>query len=209
MSAPNRTRELRRRNLAIRWVAGTTAVAAFAMTASLLLAQPQPAGEGKAKIVQRRGPEIDVRASAGGQVVVLFPNSNGQNGGKGQVEVTLVESTLPTPPAPGQAPTGPQGPTPTGREFVFNSADARDQTVSYKLDVNGQPRKLMLLAKVDGQLVEARPGGGSEGVQVFTVPMPETPKPPEQPPAEGQPPAAPPVPSQAAVVVVYTGGMQP
>lgn len=188
-------------------------VAALAVsTASISLAQQPPADDkGKARVVQRRGPEVDVRAAGGGHIVVLFPHAaaQGQPNGKG-VEIVLVESQLPPAPAPGQ-PAAPGGPMPTGREFVFNSADARDQTVSFKLDTNGNARKLMMLAKVDGKEAEVRAAGGPEGVQIFTVAMPEAPKPPTpegQPaPAEGQPPAAPPAPpAQAAVLVLYTGG---
>ena len=198
----------RRRRDAIRLSAG--AIAIVAMTGTILLAQPQPTPDdkGKARVVERRGPEVDVRANAAGQVVVLFP----QNGDRTAVEVTIVESQLPAPAAAGQ-PAPPQTATPTGKEFVFSSKDARDQTVAFKLDANGNPRKLMLLAKIDGKMAEVRPAGGPEGVGVFTIAMPEVPKPPEAPKSEGDPaaaPAPPPAPpAQAAVIVFYSGAIAP
>lgn len=210
-------RPYRRRNL-IRFSAATVAI--LATTGTILLAQPQPTPDdkGKARVVERKGPEVDVRANGAGQIVVLFPHSANPQGGGGNgtsngVEVTLVESQLPPAAAPGQ-PAGPQTATPTGKEYVFNSSDARDQTVSLRVDPNGNARKLMVLAKVGGKTVEVRPAGGPEGVAVYTVAMPEAPKPAaEQPKPEGgdqaapaAPAAAPAPPAQAAVIIFYSGG---
>ena len=197
----------RRRNLT-RALAGAVAIAAASGT--VLLAQQQQPGaddKGKARVVERRGPEVEVRSSGVGQVVVLFPQT--VSGERNVVELTMVESQLPAPAQPGQPAQG--SAMPTGREFVFSSKDARDQTVSYKLDASGNGRKLMLLAKIDGKMAEVRQAGGSEGVQMYTVAMPEVPKPAAEaaaPAADGQPaaPAAPPAPpAQAAVIVFYTG----
>ena len=214
---------------------GAAAVAIVATTGTILLAQPQPTPDdkGKARVVERRGPEVDVRANGGGQIVVLFPHAaQGAGGGGKVVELTMVESQLPPAAAPGQQ-AAPQTATPTGKEYVFNSRDARDQTVSYKLDANGNARKLMLLAKIDGKVVEVRAAGGPEGVQVYTIPMPEVPKPQQQQQPQQQPqqtggteggdaaaqaaaaaaaapaaPAAPPAPpAQAAVIILYSGAI--
>lgn len=198
----------RKRRDVIRFGAATVAI--LATTGTILLAQPQPSPEGKARVVERKGPEVDVRANAAGQVVVLFPQT--AQADRNVVEVTMVESQLPAPAAAGQpAPT--QTATPTGKEFVFSSKDARDQTVSFKVDANGNPRKLMLLATIDGKSAEVRAAGGPEGVTLYTVTMPEAPKPADAPKPEGEQanaPAAPPAPpAQAAVIVFYSGAIAP
>ena len=171
---------------------------------------------GKARVVERHGPELPIAANTGGQIVVLFPQASANGEAQGDdVEVVFVESNVPAAPAQGQ-PAPP--PTATGREIVFSSRDANEGVVRYAMDAAGGERKVMILARVAGKYVEARQTGGGEGVNVYTVAKPEAPKPeaakPDAPaadqpaPAEGQQPAAPEAPkppAQSAVIVVYTG----
>ena len=195
-----------------RTLALAAGLAILASSAGVVHAQQSDDDKGKARVVERKGPEVEVKANTPGHVLVLFPVM--QSGEKNAVEITMVESQMPAAPAPGEQPQGSQQPMPTGKEYVFNSKDARDQTVSYKLDANGMGRKLMLLGKIDGQTVDVRPAGGPEGVQMYLVTMPEKPKPQQEQaqPKEGeqaapQQPAQPPAPpTQAAIIVVYTGG---
>lgn len=134
-------------------------------------------GKGQARLVERRGPEVEVRQNAPGHIVVLFPGASHSDNPANDVEIVLVESQLPQQASEGQ----PQGqPQSTGREIVFCSRDADRGLVSYSLDANGNGRKLMVLARVGGQAAEVRQIGGGDGVLLFAVQTPQKPEQPEQ-----------------------------
>ncbi len=151
-------------------VASLAGVAILAGTTSMLCAQDAQ-HKGQARLVERRGPEMELQQNARAQVVVLFPRAGDQNGGSiGDVEVTFVESQYATqsadPAAPGQVV------QPTGREIVFCAKDAENGVVSYSLDPSGNGRKMMLLARVDGETAEIRQSGGGDGVTFYLVQRP-------------------------------------
>jgi hypothetical protein len=147
-------------------------VAALVGTSTTVCAQ-DPQQKGQARVVERRGPEVDLHQNARGQVVVLFPQSAGQQQqtpGAGDVEICFVESQYSqSSDAAGQQ-TQAQA---TGREILFSSRDAQNGVVSYNVDPAGNGRKLMLVARVGGESVEVRHSGGSEGVMFFTVQRPQ------------------------------------
>jgi hypothetical protein len=182
--------------------------AALLVTSAAAPAQNQPNAQdqqvGRAQVRERKGPEVDVRPNQAAQVVVLFPQhltgspgQQAQPGGSGDIEIVILESRIPAASQQGgegqpQQPSN-QQPIPTGKEYVFNSRDAVRGLVSYQLEGAGEGRKLMVLARVNGQMVEAKGSPGSEGVTVFTLPLPQQAdqaqlaaqqQPPQQPPQD-------------------------
>lgn len=150
------------------------AAGAIAASGMICIAQQQPDQQGQARVVERTGPEVEVPANGqGGQIVVLFPQAaGGQGGNNGDVEVVLVESQMPAAQAAG-AEGQSQQPTPTGREILFSSRDATDGLVRHTLDTSGNGRRMKVLARVNGQYVQAQQSGGTANVTVFTIARPQ------------------------------------
>ena len=185
--------------------------------------QPPDDGKGQAQVVERKGPEVDVKKEAAGRVVVLFPQSGTQQNGQpqqgGEVTITLAESSVPQAPEAkeGEPQQQPGKAMPTGREFVFNSKDARDGVVSHMMKTDASAdRKLMVLATIDGKETQVQQtGGNGQDVAIFTVMMPQKPldqhqqqqppADPNNPDAQPQKPKEPEKPKTAAIVMIYTG----
>lgn len=147
-------------------------VTALVGTTTTVCAQDQQQQQkGQARVVERRGPEVDLKQSARAQVVVLFPGAiQQQSSGQGDVEIYLVESQY----AQSADNQGQQGQAQsTGREILFTSRDAQNGVVSYSMDAAGNGRKIMLVARVNGEIVEVRQTGGGEGVTFYTVQRPQ------------------------------------
>lgn len=145
-------------------------IVALLGTSAAVFADANQPQKGQARVVERRGPELDLRQSAQTQVVVLFPDAV-QHQGRNDVEIVLVESQLPPQSSDGQG--QPQQAQSTGREILFSSRDADRGLVTHNLDASGNGRKLMLLARVDGQMVEVRQAGNAEGASFYTVQRPQ------------------------------------
>jgi hypothetical protein len=152
-------------------IASLVGVSALIGTTATVCAQDQQQQQkGQARIVERRGPEVDLRQNARAQVVVLFPGAIQQGSSQGDVEICLVESQI----SQSSDDQGQQGQAQsTGREILFSSRDAQNGVVSYGLDAAGNGRKLMVIARVNGEMVEVRQSGGGEGAMFYTVQRPQ------------------------------------
>lgn len=158
----------------VRLVAGLAA----GLTVGLLAAapvsgQPQPAGQdqpsGEAVVRERTGPEVQVAQGQAPRVLVMFTQAGAQAGGAaatdGQnVEVVLLARDAPV--AQGDQPAAPAG---EAREIVFPAANARDGTVSHRLDAGGQPRRITVLARRPGEALQVQEVARAADVVVMKV----------------------------------------